>query len=371
MKVLQLIQRPQLRGAEIFASQLTSHINGAGHKGVLVSLFPGNSRLPHADEILTLNGTPERRMWDIKAWKKLSVIIATEQPDIIQANAGDTLMYAVFSKVIYGWKQPIVFRNASTISLYIKTWVAKKWHGIFFRFTDKVISVSNTSAVDFTTIFPTFKNKIITIPIGIENTVAYSDVRSLEQINKPVLQGNPTIIHVGGFTFEKNHTGLISIFQRLLKEVVGAKLHLVGDGPLKKEIEEAVTAQKLTSNITFHGFQANALQFIRDADVLVLPSHIEGLPGVILEAFYCNTAVVAYDVGGIKEILVNDVTGRLIQKGDEKAFVKAILDSLEKTDENKLLLKNAHHLVVTKYLNKQISGQFLEVYQSVIDNHKV
>jgi glycosyltransferase involved in cell wall biosynthesis len=107
------------------------------------------------------------------------------------------------------------------------------------------------------------------------------------------------------------------------------------------------------------------MQFMKNADVLLLPSIIEGLPGVILEAFYCKTPVVAYDVGGISEVVINGKTGYLVPNGNEKAFVENVLKAIEKTSQNQQLVQNAWQLVMNEYLNTRIADKFLEVYKSL------
>ena len=367
MKVLHLVQKPQFRGAEVFTCQLATHINQSGHTASLAFVFPGPSELPFKDKIFHLNGRKERKLGDVKAWKRLAEIIKEEKPDIIQANAGDTLKYAVFSKLLFQWKQPIVFRNASTISLYIKAGWAKAWNRFFFNRVDKIISVSNTSAADFAQLYPQFRNKITTIPVGIEYIEsAIEEGKS----NKNLIKNkglHPALVHVGGFSYEKNHIGLISIFEQILIKQPKAELHLVGDGPMRQQIEQLVQQKGLTNCIHFYGFQKEAIRYIQEADVLLLPSIIEGLPGVILEAFFCKTPVVAYNVGGIKEVLMNGSTGRLIEKGDEAAFADAVIQSYENTDDNSCLVENAYKLVTTEYLNTHIAKKFLKVYASVLN----
>jgi len=107
------------------------------------------------------------------------------------------------------------------------------------------------------------------------------------------------------------------------------------------------------------------MQFIKNADVLLLPSIIEGLPGVILEAFYCKTPVVAYNVGGIGEVVINNKTGYLVPKGNEEMFASSVLAALDKTPANDQLVQNAWQLVMKEYLNTSIAGKFLEVYESI------
>ncbi|WP_315817025.1 glycosyltransferase [Paraflavitalea speifideaquila] len=282
MTILHLVQKPQMRGAEIFAAQLASHTHRHGHKVILVPIFPGNIQLPFEGKTINLGGKPGHRLFNFTAWRRLARIIKQEKPDLIQANAGDTLKYAVFSKLIFRWKQPIIFRNASTISLYIKTWPARQWNRFLFRHTDSIVSVSKTAASDFATLYPRFLNKIVIVPIGIEETPV------VQKKHPALLNGSglhPVFVHVGGFTYEKNHIRLIAIFQDLLNLYPAARLHLVGDGPLRKDIEEIVRQKGLTNYIRFLGAQKDVMPLIAAADVLLLPSIIEGLPGVILEAF--------------------------------------------------------------------------------------
>ena len=363
MTILHLVQKPQMRGAEIFAAHLANHTRRHGHKVILVSLFPGNSPLPFEGTMINLGGKPGHRLFNLTAWRRLANIIQQEKPDVIQANAGDTLKYAVFSKLLFGWKQPIIFRNASTISLYIKTWAARKWNGFLFRHTDKIVSVSKTSADDFAVLFPQCRDKITIVPIGIEEVPVQIKQHDAAQNGYGSF---PLLVHVGGFTYEKNHIRLIAIFQELLRIYPTARLQLVGDGPLRSEMEAIVSQKRLDRSIRFLGARKDVMELIAGADVLLLPSIIEGLPGVILEAFYCRIPVVAYDVGGVGEVLINNDTGHLVRKGDENGFVEAICEVIENRNEEEFLVQNAYQLVTSGYLNKWIAKRFIHVYETVL-----
>lgn len=368
MKILQLVQKPQRRGVEMFTAQLSSHINAAGHEAVLIFLFSGEAALPFDGTTYCLSGKPGQRFADFMAWQRLAQIIGKEKPDVIQANAGDTLKYAVFSRLLFRWKQPIVFRNASIISLYIKSRKAVRWNAQFFRYATKVISVSHTSAIDFGRLFPAHQNKISVIPVGIEDvplskTGNVVRERPLQQTTK-----GPVFIHVGGFTFEKNHEGLLAIFETILRHQPDASLHLVGDGPLRKKTGALVQQKGLAGKVLFYGFRTDVMPLIRAAAVLLLPSIIEGLPGVVLEAFLCRTPVVAFDVGGISEVVQNGRTGWLVKGGDHDSFALAALEAASDTPVNARLVQNAFELVRSRYLNRQIAQQFLSCYASLLSN---
>lgn len=358
MTIFQLIQKPQLRGAEMFAAQLSEELTKKGHKVIMIALFPGESVLPFSGTILQLNRPISKRWNDIEGWKQLAQLIKEHEPDVIQCNAGDTLKFAVLSKLLYHWKTALAVRNASMVSAYITNPITKWINRFLYTKTQAIISVSLLSAQDINQLFPETKSKTSVIPIGINPPV-------LETVSwKNKIPTKLNLIHVGGFSFEKNHVGLFSIFQKFLKEQPNTHLHLLGDGPLRGAMEENVKELGLQNSITFYGFTANVMNYIHQADALLLPSIIEGLPGVLLEAMYAETPVVTYNVGGISEIVFSNETGYLIETGDEAAFVKAIGKAVDPS-ESGIMVKKAKELVVEKFNNGYLATQFENVYKSV------
>ena len=357
MKIFQLIQQKQHRGAETFACQLSKHLIRKGCQVLIISIFEGTSNLNFEGEITCLKASRKARFTDIKAWKKLAELIKIEQPDIIQANAGDTLKYAVLSKLVYRWKVPIVSRNASEVGRYLKSSVHKKLNSFFYRQVAAVYSVSEASQKDLLAHFPFLKNRTQVLPIGIEES---NDIKLLDFSDAQASH----IVHIGGFSFEKNHEGLIQIFERVKQKASSVKLHLVGDGPLRSKIEKIVQQKKLQQDVHFHGFVNNPLDYIKTADVLVLPSIIEGLPGVILDALYCETPVVAYNVGGVSEV-VNEETGWLIDKNEKEKFATAVLSIIKNTDQAEQRSLRAKKMINENFKNKNIALKFMNAYKDL------
>ncbi len=343
----------------MFAAQLSQHLETSGHQVFLISLFPGDGVLPFSGEKLSLNRPISKRWTDYEGWKALAILIEKHQPDLIQCNAGDTLKFAVLSKKIMGWQQPIIARNASMVSLYINNPITKWINGFLYKKADYVISVSENSKEDINALFPVTIPKTTVIPVGIEL------VPSEEVILTGGMSAEKHIIHVGGFSFEKNHEGLLSIYKKYLAQNPNTHLHLLGEGPKREEIQKLSETLGLQDKITFYGWVSNPMNYVRKADVLVLPSIIEGLPGVILEAMISKVVVVAYNVGGVSEVVQNNETGYLVEKNDETGLVNALDKALR--EDNSHLIQQAYDLVNQKYNNTAIAKQFEKVYFSIIN----
>lgn len=357
MKILQIIQKPQARGVELFTCMLSEKLQELGHEVILISIFEGNYDLPYSGKQIHLKRPLKKRFYDWYAWKEFADLVKKETPDLIQANAADTLKFSVFSKKTFGWKAPIIFRNASQISQYITSALIKGFNKYLYTNVAAVLSVSQKSKEDFSSFF----NLEIThqvIPIGI-NVPNYRIENELEE--------NPVLVHIGGFTFEKNHSELVDIFSRIHQQFTDLKLWLIGDGPLKVEIQSKVQRLGLQDAVIFKGTLADPFQSIPKNSIFVLPSIIEGLPAVILEAFGSSVPVIAYNVGGISEVLKNNETGWLVEAGDSGRFVNAISEVLNTPSKDlNRITSNAKKLVMDNYQIDQIAKKFERFYLELI-----
>lgn len=359
MRIVQLVTARQYRGAEMFAAQLSRALVAKGVEVLYVSLYRsgGKEFIPEGLDWVDMDGS-KARFFSLSLIRKLNKLFVTFHPDLVQANAGDTLKYAVLTRAVFGLKYKVVFRNASMVSAYLRNPFKRLMQGLLLRQMDRVISVSDASKEDILALYPFLGNKIETIPIAVDTEGATT--ATAVEINEG--WDHPVFIHVGGFTFEKNHEGLIRIFESFRFHYATGSLLLVGDGLLKSRIERLVN-QKSMAAVKFLGSRDDIPALLKCADVLVLPSLIEGLPAVILEAFANRIPVVAYDVGGISEVLINGRTGWLVTPGDEEAFVEAMKAAMD-SEMKENVVNAAYQSVVEKYSLRRVAERFLSAYST-------
>jgi teichuronic acid biosynthesis glycosyltransferase TuaC len=138
----------------------------------------------------------------------------------------------------------------------------------------------------------------------------------------------PLAIYVGNLKPEKGVIDLGKAWAGVVKHVPDATLLVIGDGPLKGELE-AVT-QTLGERVRLVPRQPldQISLYMAAADILVLPSHFEGTPNVVLEALASGRRVVATSVGGVPDLITSQTLGTLVPSGDPDALANAIAVAL-------------------------------------------
>ena len=130
--------------------------------------------------------------------------------------------------------------------------------------------------------------------------------------------GEHRIVCVGRLSPEKGHFGLLDALAALRANGVRARLVLVGDGPERERIERHSAQLKLDDMVVFKGRlgERDTLAEIATATILVLPSFMEGLPIVLMEAMALGVPVVASRVAGVPELIEDGVEGFLFRPSD-------------------------------------------------------
>lgn len=167
-------------------------------------------------------------------------------------------------------------------------------------------------------------------------------------------------VNVARFSQQKNHVGLIDAFNQVLKSKPNIKLVLIGDGELRKEIEERVKSFGLSDRIEFTGNVLDIPERLANADIFVLPSQYEGLPLTILEAMAMGLPVVATAVGGVPDIVKGN--GLLVKAGDTNELAEAMINLVDNEELRKAMGKIAI-ADVQKFDILEVTLQYEQLYE--------
>jgi N-acetyl-alpha-D-glucosaminyl L-malate synthase BshA len=139
-----------------------------------------------------------------------------------------------------------------------------------------------------------------------------------------VANGGPVLFHVSNFRAVKRIPDLMEVLARVRRRVP-ARLLLVGDGPERQSAAQRARDLGVAPAVCFLGQQENFIEYLRHADVFVLPSESESFGVAALEALSAGVPVCAYRVGGLPEV-IDDRVGRLVEPFDVDALAQAVVE---------------------------------------------
>lgn len=185
-------------------------------------------------------------------------------------------------------------------------------------------------------------SKIYVIHCGVDKTF-------LQQPHTPVPE-QPCFVCVGRLSEQKGHLLLIEAAGQLAAEGLKFKLVLVGDGPLRLQIEARIAQLGLQEQVEITGWASNSevQRQILNSRALVLPSFAEGLPVVLMEALALGRPVISTYVAGIPELVEPGTCGWLVPPGSVEALTIAMRTALQVPQETLEQLGKAGAERVTK-----------------------
>ncbi|MDO9463811.1 MAG: glycosyltransferase [bacterium] len=156
------------------------------------------------------------------------------------------------------------------------------------------------------------------------------------------------------------------ILQKFPKKL---KFLIVGDGYMAEKLKTLAKGLGIADKIIFAGQRQDVPEILHILDIFVLTSYYEGLPRSIIEAQACGVPVVATNVGGTPEVVINDKTGILVPTKDEKAIAKAVIDLLTNKD-NARRMGNAGREWVQKQFDAPVFIKRTEyLFEDLIRKH--
>jgi len=164
----------------------------------------------------------------------------------------------------------------------------------------------------------------------------------------------------------KGHRSMLRIMSRIVARQPDAVLLLAGDGPERAACEALTDELGLRKHVQFLGLRKDVPELLAASDVAVIPSDSEGLPTVAIEASAAARPTVGFDAGGLRDIIADGESGRLIAPGDEAGFAAAIVDLFSDRDQlhryGQRALANSDRFTVDSHIR-----ELLQCYREVIE----
>lgn len=368
MKILQVINTQHRRGAEVFATLLSDELSKS-HRVLMVSLHkaPPDALLPKITPLHDLEGDTANKLDPFLIWR-LAEEIRAFTPDIVQANGSSTLKYTALASLLLGKPCPLFYRNISMASEWTSGPLHRLWVRGLVRVVDYVTSVSMESCKDFVHTYDVSPRYASTIRRGIDTAPA--DPKAARETLAHLGGVSPDahfLAHIGSFSPEKNHEWLLHSFREVLNQTPRTHLFLFGDGPLHQEAQSVTRTEGMKDRVHFLGTRADATNLIAGADLLLLPSLIEGIPGVVLEAAAQGVPSVATDVGGLREVIdVEQERGILVPLENRRAFVSAVLTLLRDPERRRRMGEKARTFVREHYDIAKTARAFESLYRQAL-----
>ncbi|EGF29410.1 glycosyltransferase [Rhodopirellula baltica] len=346
-------------GAERVMLDLAVEFQRAGHRVLFfVGIDEGEFReeVKSQFEMISLGTTQGRKML-----LPLVRAIQKHRPDAILAGLWPLTAISIVAAKLSRTNCRVVVSDHNLLSIQYRDWGLL--HRVFlrlsiamtYRLADGCVGVSKGVVDDI--------SRLGNLP-NCQMTMIHNPIRSpvLIQPGSPKLIGlvwddrfGKRILAVGSFKKVKNFSMLIEAFA-LLCDRVNAQLTILGDGTLRKELEQTARECGVHKRVHMPGFQTDLAPYYQTADLFVLSSDNEGFGNVLVEALACGVPIVATDCPtGPREILENGQFGKLVPVGDAVTLSSAMERELDNHSDCESLIRRAAEfkpeVAATKYLN--------------------
>jgi glycosyltransferase involved in cell wall biosynthesis len=363
-------------GAEHALINLVTEFQSRGLKPQIVYLWEPNDFTDSLNSLgIKTHSLSLSARWSIfSGLARLLKVLHKEQPDIINAINFFPMFYCALTKPFF-WKtcRVVSFHNMGYESYPANTVIRKlrkRIDIVLNRAMDGHTAVSRAVAVSYK-----HHLKLSSIEI-INNIIPEKKILSLlpnarrKSISKELDLEQHQIIMAGRLVPEKGYNFMISAMSLLIRRGLKVKLDIYGEGPLLEEINQDIQSYNLSSVITINESVDHTVLFnkLLLSDLLVLSSISEGLPMSAAEAMVIGTPVVATKVGGLPEMIEDQVSGVLIDSRDPNSLANAIEQVLINRDLQRKLSDGGVRRIQEKYSSDKVCINLINYFEEVHKN---
>lgn len=319
MRVLHLSRTMDQGGAEKVVFQLATECKARGMDVVVAS-----SGGAYVDR-LERRGIPHCFVYDLEC-KKLRVIFQTLRTLILLIKEQKIQILHTHHRMaaFYGWLLKLRFPRLRLVYTAHNVFYNRKFLTKITISAGEIVAVGANVKKNLQDVFDIRENDISIIYNAVyeENTDNF-DESLLKSYN---FNGQTVVGAIGRLSHQKGMDVFVRAIKQAREKNDNIKALIIGEGELHDEIQTLIHDLDLNNDIYMTGYQSRIVDWIRRLDFIVMPSRWEGFPLTPIEVFMAGKTLIASDIGGINEIVINDVNGYLVEKDNVNAFAKRIID---------------------------------------------
>lgn len=309
-RILVVTATDRRRGAEVFTERLGEGLEGRGWVVDMASLTKsGDARRVPIESLTDVDSSRPGRL-NGRIAQALNQRIRAFQPDLVLANGGSTLRYAALATL--RTEPPMVYIAIGEPDYWIRSGPARIANRWMLRRATRVFAVCEATARQLRALEPSLAGKVDVTYTGVPDEMFRS--RSGGDI------GPMRVVMLGSLSEEKDP--LLAL--KSVAAVPHAVIRFVGAGPLMDQVRSEAEKLGVGERVEMIGAVDDVAPQLGWANVLLLTSHTEGLPAAILEAGASSVPAVAVDVGGVREAIVDEETGIVVQGRQAAALAGAL-----------------------------------------------
>jgi len=242
----------------------------------------------------------------------------------------------------------------------------KRWTAML---DDHVIAVCEMARAAEITRTGAAPEKVTTIYNGIDSMPYNISLERAQQMRQMlgILEDALVVGTVGRLHPVKGYRYLLQAWPAIQQRVPRAKLLIIGDGELRADLEEQAHDLQIAEQLIFTGTRRDIPELLATMDLFILPSLWEGMPNVILEAMAAGVPVLATEVGGTTEIIVDPAYGQLIPPKDPDALATAAIALLVDDKRRQQMARAGQQLVKEEFSIQRTASATLSLYEKLLD----
>jgi len=213
---------------------------------------------------------------------------------------------------------------------------------------------------------PRAKMHVVPNGIDLRHLPPYVEDRQAARAQMGFDPGRRLVAQVGRLVPQKDHPTWLRAVALVARHVPDVDFLIVGDGPLRPELERLARALGVAERVRFLGLRHDVPALLAGVDVATLTSRWEGLPNAVIEAMAMGAAVVATDVGGCGELVGDDEAGRLVPMDSPEAVARALRVLLDDEQERRRCVRAARRRVEAELTVERMVARTETLYTDLL-----